>query len=50
MEWGASIPLPYRTKNQGNQIVYESVVKAGIKSIGTYDVESYLFQPIDKKP
>ena len=37
------IPLPYRTKNQGNQIVYESVVKAGIKSIGTYDVESYLF-------
>ncbi len=38
-----AIPLPYRTKNQGNQIVYESVVKAGIKYIGTYDVESYLF-------
>lgn len=37
------IPQPYRTDKKGNQIVYESVVKAGIKSIGTYDVESYLF-------
>ena len=42
------IPQPYRTDKKGNQIVYESVVKAGIKSIGTYDVESYLF-PADRE-
>ena len=38
-----AIPLAYKTKNQGNQIVYESVVKAGISYIGKYDVESYLY-------
>ena len=38
-----AIPLAYKTKNHGNQIVYESVVKAGIKYIGKYDVESYLY-------
>ena len=42
------IPHPYRPNKKGNQIVYESVVKAGIKSIGTYDVESYLF-PADRE-
>ena len=42
------IPQPYRPNKKGNQIVYESVVKAGIKSIGTYDVESYLF-PADRE-
>ena len=36
-----AIPLAYKTKNQGNQIVYESVIKAGINYIGKYDVESY---------
>ena len=38
-----TIPLPYRTKNQRNEVVYESVVKAGIKFIGTYDAKNYLY-------
>ena len=42
------IPQPYRTDNEGNQQVYESIIKAGIKSIGTYDAESYLF-PADRE-
>ncbi|MGB2137003.1 MAG: cryptochrome/photolyase family protein, partial [Flavobacteriaceae bacterium] len=49
-KWKGEPPIPqaYRTDKKGNQIVYESVVKAGIKSIGTYDVESYLF-PADRE-
>ena len=42
------IPQPFRTENEGNQQVYESIIKAGIKSIGTYDAESYLF-PADRE-
>ncbi len=38
-----SIPRPYRTKNKGNQEIYESITKAGIEFIGSYDSESYLF-------
>ena len=38
-----AIPPPFRTKNQGNQEVYKSITQAGIKSIGTYDAENYLF-------
>lgn len=38
-----AISEPYRPKNQENPEVYQSVIKAGIKSIGTYDIESYLF-------
>ena len=38
-----TIPLPYRTKNQRNEVVYESIVKAGIKFIGTYDAKNYLY-------
>jgi deoxyribodipyrimidine photolyase-related protein len=38
-----AIPPPFRTKNQGNQEVYKSIIQAGIKSIGTYDAENYLF-------
>ncbi|MEC7173620.1 MAG: cryptochrome/photolyase family protein, partial [Bacteroidota bacterium] len=34
---------PYRTKNQGNQVVYESIVKVGVKFIGTYDAKNYLY-------
>ena len=42
------IPQPYRTDKKGNQQVYESIIKAGIKSIGPYDAESYLF-PADRE-
>ena len=43
-----TIPPPYRTKNQRNEVVYESVVKAGIKFIGTYDAKNYLY-PASRK-
>ena len=42
------IPQPYRNDKKGNQRVYESIIKAGIKSIGAYDAESYLF-PADRE-
>ncbi len=42
------IPQPYRTYKKGNQQVYESIIKAEIKSIGAYDAESYLF-PADRE-
>lgn len=38
-----AIPPPFRTKNQRNHKVYKSIIQAGIKSIGTYDAENYLF-------
>jgi deoxyribodipyrimidine photolyase-related protein len=38
-----AIPPPFRTKNQRNHEVYKSIIQAGIKSIGTYDAENYLF-------
>ena len=38
-----AIPPPFRTKNQRNHKVYKSIMQAGIKSIGTYDAENYLF-------
>ena len=38
-----AIPPPFRTKNQRNHKVYRSIIQAGIKSIGTYDAENYLF-------
>ena len=38
-----AIPPPFRTKNQRNHEVYKSIMQAGIKSIGTYDAENYLF-------
>jgi deoxyribodipyrimidine photolyase-related protein len=42
-----AIPPPYRTKNHGNKEVYNSIIHARIKYIGTYDAEKYLF-PVNR--
>ena len=42
------IPPPFKSKENRNQMVYQSILKSGIKTIGVYDSNSYLF-PSNRK-
>lgn len=41
------IPPPFQSAQEQHKEVYESVVKAAVKTIGTYDADNYLF-PADR--
>jgi deoxyribodipyrimidine photolyase-related protein len=43
-----AIPPPYQTDTKEAQEVYDSIIKSGIKTIGSYNPEMYLF-PADRK-
>ncbi len=43
-----AIPPSFRSEETGNQKVYESILESGIKTMGVYEAESYLF-PANRK-